>query len=143
MEANEYLPPGTPGHGYSGYVNTTISDPSSFKQSSDVQRLASRLIEVTGGDVARDVNAPDPNRDQATGVFGMASHADRNGKRAGSNTYLKSTLADPAKYKLKIQLETLVSKVLFERDGKHKKPRAIGVEVLKGAHLYEVCTSDD
>lgn len=136
MEANEYLPPDMPGHGYTGYVNTTISDPSFMKQNSDVQKLASQLIKVTGGDVERDINAPDPDRDQAVGVFGMASHGDRNGKRAGSNTYLKSTLADPAKFKLKIQLETLVTKVIINR--KHGHPTATGVEVLRGRHQYEV-----
>jgi choline dehydrogenase len=136
VEANEYLPPDTPGHGYNGYVNTTISDPSFMKQNSDVQKLANQLIKVTGGDAARDINAPDPDRDQVTGVFGMASHADKNGKRAGTNTYLKSTLADPRKFNLTIQLETLVTRVIINwEDG---NPSATGVEVLRGSHQYEV-----
>ncbi|KAI3323667.1 GMC oxidoreductase [Xylariaceae sp. AK1471] len=135
MEANEYLPPDTPGHGYNGYVNTTISDPSFMRQNSDVQKLASQLITVTGGDAARDINAPDPDRDQATGVFGMASHGDKNGKRTGTNTYLKSTLADPRKFNLTIQLETLVTRVIINwEDG---NPSATGVEVLRGSHQYE------
>ncbi|KAI0874938.1 GMC oxidoreductase [Hypoxylon argillaceum] len=135
MEANEYLPPDMPGHGYDGYVNTTISDPAFMKQDSDLQKLTSQLISHTGGDAGRDVNAADPDRDQTTGVFGMASHADRNGKRTGTNTLLKRTLADPAKYKLTIQLETLVTRVIINwEDG---KPSATGVEVLRGSHQYE------
>lgn len=140
VEANEYLPPNMPGHGYDGYVNTTISDPSFMKEDSDLQKLTSQLIAHTGGDAGRDVNAPDPNRDQATGVFGMASHADRNGKRAGTNTLLKRTLADPAKFKLSIQLETLVTRIIINwEDG---KPSATGVEVLRGSHQYEVSNEE-
>ncbi|KAI1172343.1 hypothetical protein F4777DRAFT_582025 [Nemania sp. FL0916] len=135
MEVNEYLPPGTPGHGYDGYVNTTIGDPSFMQEDSDLQKLASQLISHTGGDAARDPNALDPDRDQATGVFGMASHADRAGKRAGSNTVLKKTLAGPAKSKLSIQVNTLVTKVIIERKG--GKPTATGVEVLRGQSQYE------
>jgi choline dehydrogenase len=136
VEANEYLPPGTPGHGYTGYVNTTISDPSFMKQDSDVQKLASQIITHTGGDAARDINAADPARDQTTGVFGLASHADKNGKRAGTNTYLKSTLADPAKFNLTIQLETLVTRIIVNWED--SKPSATGVEVLRGPHQYKV-----
>ncbi|KAI0518392.1 GMC oxidoreductase [Xylaria bambusicola] len=135
MEANEYLPPDTPGHGYNGYVNTTISDPSFMKENSDVQELTSQLISHMGGDAGRDINAFSPDRDQTTGVFGLTSHADRNGKRAGTNTYLKRTLADPAKFNLTIQLETLVTRILI--DQKHGKPSATGVEVLRGSHQYE------
>ncbi|KAI0436353.1 hypothetical protein F4803DRAFT_234117 [Xylaria telfairii] len=134
MEANEYLPIGTPGHGYDGYVNTTISDPSFMNQISDLEELTSQLIAHTGGDAGRDVNSPDPDRDQATGVFGMASHADRNGKRTGTNTLLKRTLADPAN-NLTIQLETLVTSIIINWED--AKPSATGVHVLRGPHLYE------
>lgn len=140
VEANEYLPPNTPGHGYDGYLNTTISDPSFMKEDSDLQKLTSQLIAHTGGDAGRDVNAPDPNRDQATGVFGMASHADRNGKRAGTNTLLKRTLADPAKFKLSVLLETLVTRIIINWEG--GKPSATGVEVLRGSHQYEVSNEE-
>lgn len=135
VEANEYLPIGTPGHGYDGYVNTTISDPSFMNQISDLEELTSQLIAHTGGGAGRDVNAPDPDRDQATGVFGMASHADRNGKRTGTNTLLKRTLADPAN-NLTIQLETLVTSIIINWED--AKPSATGVHVLRGPHLYEV-----
>ncbi|KAI3340297.1 hypothetical protein F4824DRAFT_487274 [Ustulina deusta] len=135
MEANEYLPPDTPGHGYDGYVNTTIGDPSFMKENSDFQKLTSQLISHTGGDAGRDINALNPDRDQATGVFGMASHADRNGKRTGTNTFLKRTLADPANFNLTIQLETLVTRIII--NWKAGEPSAAGVEVLRGPHLYE------
>ncbi|CAJ2511987.1 Uu.00g076120.m01.CDS01 [Anthostomella pinea] len=118
MEANEYLPVGTAEHGFTGYVNTTIGDPAFMEQSSDVQKIASEIIKLTGGDAARDINACDPERDQSTGVFGLVSHADKFGKRAGTNTYIRKTLADPAKFPL-------------------TEPTAIGVEFLEGPYQYE------
>ncbi|KAI1487032.1 hypothetical protein F5X96DRAFT_651883 [Biscogniauxia mediterranea] len=135
IETNEYLPPGTPGHGFDGYLNTTISDPSFLQQTSDVQKVAAEIIDFVGGDAARDINALDPDRDQNTGVFGLASHADRNGKRAGTNTYIRKTLADPAEYPLTVQLESLVTKILFSEET--EEPTAIGVEFLQGPYQYE------
>ncbi|KAI1374833.1 putative GMC oxidoreductase [Hypoxylon crocopeplum] len=135
IETAQAVPAGTPGHGYSGYVNTTISDPAFMQQISDVQEIAGAIIKVTGGDVTRDINGIDPNRDQTTGVFGLASHADPNGHRVGSNTYIRATLNDPAKFPLTVQLQSLVTKVLFAEDT--EVPTAIGVEVLRGQSLYK------
>ncbi|KAI0972834.1 hypothetical protein F4678DRAFT_478101 [Xylaria arbuscula] len=135
MEANEYLPPDIPGHGYTGYVNTTINDPSFMEGGTDYQKLTSQLISHIGGDAAGDINALNPDRDQTTGVFGLASHADRNGKRAGTNTYVKRTLADPAKFNLTVQLETLVTRIIVNWEA--GEPSATGVEVLRGSHQYE------
>ncbi|KAI1340084.1 hypothetical protein F5Y15DRAFT_381375 [Xylariaceae sp. FL0016] len=135
MEANEYLPAGTPGHGFTGYLNTTIGDPAFMKQNSDLQKVAAQLVKLTGGDAGRDINAPDPNRDNTTGVFGLASHADKNGKRAGTNTYIRKTLNDPNKFPLTVQLQTFVTKILF--DEKAEKPTATGVEFLQGPYQYE------
>ncbi|KAI5860426.1 putative GMC oxidoreductase [Durotheca rogersii] len=135
IETAHYVPAGTPGHGFSGYLNLTISDPSFMQSPSDVQRIASEIIKQTGGSETQDINALDPDRDQATGVFGLASHADPNGHRAGSNTYLRATLDDLAKYPLTVQLQSLVTKVLFSEDA--TEPTAIGVEVLRGPSLYK------
>ncbi|EMR72314.1 hypothetical protein MGN70_000149 [Eutypa lata] len=135
MENNEYLPTDTPGHGFDGYLHTTISDPSFIEVKSDVQKLAGELVALTGGDVAGDVNVLDSERDQNTGVVGLAIHADSNGKRTGSNTFIRSTLDDAANYPLTVQLETLVTKVLFANQT--KVPTAIGVEYLKGKSLYK------
>ncbi|KAI0901116.1 putative GMC oxidoreductase [Annulohypoxylon nitens] len=135
IETAQYVPAGTPGHGYSGYLNVTISDPAFMQQSSDVQEIAKGIISVVGGEVTRDINSPDPDRDQSTGVFGLASHADLNGHRVGTNTYIRATLDDPAKFPLTVQLQSLVTKVLFSEDS--DEPTAIGVEVLRGPSLYK------
>ncbi|KAK8862063.1 Oxygen-dependent choline dehydrogenase [Apiospora arundinis] len=141
MEKNEYLPKGTPGHGFDGWLSTNTGDTAWASGSNDLKIMAQQLAEATGGNrtnianlVQKDMNALDPNRDHDTGVFSLASHGDKQGMRTGTNTYLKATLADAAKYPLTIQLETLVTKVLF--DEKAKEPTAIGVEYLEGRSLY-------
>ncbi|KAK7948626.1 uncharacterized protein PG986_009512 [Apiospora aurea] len=141
MEKNEDLPKGTPGHGFDGWLSTTIGDTAWASGNSDIRTMAEQLAEATGGnksdlvDLAkRDMNAPNPERDHDTGVFSLSAHQNKEGMRTGTNTYLKATLADSAKYPLTIQLETLVTKVLF--DEKAKEPTAIGVEFLEGKSLY-------
>ncbi|KAI1389137.1 putative GMC oxidoreductase [Hypoxylon trugodes] len=135
IETAQYVPADTPGHGYTGYLNVTISDPAFMQQSSDVQAIANSIIKTVGGEVTRDINSLDPDRDQATGVFGLASHADPTGHRVGTNTYVRATLDDPAKFPLTVQLQSLVTKILFSEDA--KEPTAIGVEVLRGPSLYK------
>ncbi|KAK8094138.1 hypothetical protein PG997_000823 [Apiospora hydei] len=112
-----------------------------MEKNDDIRTMAGQLAEATGGnksdlvDLAkRDMNAPNPGRDRDTGVFSLSAHQNKEGMRTGTNTYLKATLADTAKYPLTIQLETLVTKVLF--DEKAKEPTAIGVEFLEGKSLY-------
>ncbi|KAI1873599.1 hypothetical protein JX265_005221 [Neoarthrinium moseri] len=141
MEKNQYLPAGTPGHGFDGWVATTIGDTSWTNGTNDFKAMGEQIVKVTGGDpaklpelAAKDMNALNPNRDQDTGVFSLASHADKQGLRSGTNTYLKATLADAAKYPLTIQLDSLVTKVLFNNDAKN--PTAIGVELLRGKSQY-------
>ncbi|KAI0019433.1 hypothetical protein F4780DRAFT_780468 [Xylariomycetidae sp. FL0641] len=38
---NDYLPANAPGHGYDGYLNTTINDPAFYDQVTDVQKTDS------------------------------------------------------------------------------------------------------
>ncbi|KAK7977926.1 hypothetical protein PG996_003977 [Apiospora saccharicola] len=141
MEKNEDLPKGTPGHGFDGWLSTTMGNTAWASENNDMRTMAQQLAEATGGnksDIAtlarKDMNSPDPNRDHDTGVFSLSAHANKQGMRTGTNTYLKATLADSAKYPLTIQLETLVTKVLL--DEKAKEPTAIGVEYLEGKSLY-------
>jgi choline dehydrogenase len=142
MEQNQYLANGTAGHGFNGWVATTIGDSSWTTASGDLKTMGEVIAKVAGQnssqltDLAnKDMNALDAGRDQSTGLFSLVSHADKNGIRSGTNTYLKATLADPAKFPLTIQLDSLVSKILFNDD--KANPTAIGVEVIRGKSLYK------
>lgn len=101
-----------------------------------------RLAQLTGQDPSQvadlantDLLGDFPNRDTMSSFFNMATHSDKNGKRASPNNYIRATLADPAKYPLTVKLNTLATKVLFNTTT-GSKPRAIGIEVMEGSSLY-------
>lgn len=141
LENNTYLPTGTKGHGFDGWVQ--ISQGYGFvpEEGSDGWIIDEQIGISTGQNVSnlaslltRDINADDPERDESTGFFGMSGHVDLNGKRTGPNAYIKATLADPAGYPLTLKLNSFVTKVLFDEDA--TEPTAVGVDVLEGKDLY-------
>lgn len=129
-------------HGHSGYLTLTQAKVS-MGNGSDGEAMVQVMADATGfGNVSvaqllsRDMNSNDPNRDMSTGIFGQIRHADAQGRRTGTNTYIRATLQDPARYPLTVSLNSLVTKVLFSRANSSTTPTAIGVEYLEGASLY-------
>jgi choline dehydrogenase len=84
--------------------------------------------------VNKDILGNYPNKDQTSSFYSMAQHMTPQGKRSSPNNYIKATLADPKKYPLTVQLNSLVTKVLFSNVS--GIPTATGVEVLQGQSLY-------
>jgi choline dehydrogenase len=100
-----------------------------------------------------DPNSVDPERDHQQGLFSLPFHHTPLGNRTNANLLLAATLAErkadgsPAN-PLTIQLESLVTRILFSHDGNEgngkpntsssstSQPRAIGVEYLRGKSLY-------
>ncbi|KAH7341198.1 hypothetical protein BKA66DRAFT_577162 [Pyrenochaeta sp. MPI-SDFR-AT-0127] len=142
IERNEWLPRGTPGHGFDGWLRTNTQNNSWTQEpNNNVFRMMAGLANATGQDsgnmaelVLRDVNALEPDRDQRLGFYGMSHHMDRNGLRSGPNSYIRDTLNDPANYPLTVQVNSFVTRVLFDESG--PIPVANGVEVLKGESIY-------
>jgi len=139
LERNVYLPNGTAGHGFKGYLDVMVNDASWIETKTDGPEIIKQLAIATNQDTSnltalinRDINAPDPNRDTALGFYGLATHATKTGKRSGPAYYIKATLAEK-KYPLTLQLNSLVTKVLFSNDS---TPTAIGVEVMQGQSMY-------
>ena len=143
LENNLYLPDGTPGHGFRGYLNVSQPIPSWAVNASDGQAIAQAAADASGSNqtlvelLTRDINSDSPERDSTTGLFGFAYHQDNEGRRSSPIQYIRSTLADPAASQfLTLQLNTLVSKVLFDSSTNSTTPVAIGVEYLQGEGLY-------
>lgn len=84
--------------------------------------------------VKSDILGQHPNKDQTSSLYAMVQHQDRNGKRSSPNNYIKATLNDPKKHPLTVQLNSLVTKVLFSNTT--GIPTAVGVEVMSGSSLY-------
>jgi choline dehydrogenase len=141
LENNTYLPAGTSGHGFDGWVQIGQGYGTVPAKGTDGWILDEQIAIATGQNVSnlesllvRDINGDEPNRDELTGFFALTGHVSPTGKRTGPNLYIKATLADPAKYPLTVKLESFVTKVLFDEDA--EVPTAIGVEVLEGPDLY-------
>jgi choline dehydrogenase len=84
--------------------------------------------------VNQDILGQYPNRDQISSFYAMVQNQDRNGKRSSPNNYIRATISDPKKYPLTVQLNSLVTRVLFSNNS--TDPTAIGVEVMSGKSLY-------
>ncbi|KAK3328755.1 GMC oxidoreductase-like protein [Apodospora peruviana] len=147
IEKNHYLPPGTPGHGFNGYLDTNLPDAASWAGQDDlinILKVASASLGQDPQNIHRnllsDPNSATANRDQALGVFGDTMHVDGIKRRFSSRDYIMATYNavkpnGSPKYPLYLQLNTLATKVLFTKPGRGK-PKASGIEFLEGASLY-------
>ena len=149
IENNHHVPPGTPGHGFNGYLDIRVNEKDVLASQSHSVIMLQAAAKLLGQDpnkiydlVQRDLNNNNPNKDQETGIFGFPAHYDMNGKRVSARNPVaqvsQARNADGApKYKLTLQLATLATKVLFSNSTMPgKKPQAIGVEYLKGKSMY-------
>ncbi|KAF2738664.1 alcohol oxidase [Polyplosphaeria fusca] len=126
-------------HGHQGWLDMTMLDPG-FTTSADSKQLAQLAAEAAGYKTAdtssllsRDMNGNQADRDELVGPFGGVSHINPNGRRSSPGYYVRDTVAE-GKYPLTLSLDTLATKVVFDKKG--KTPKAIGVEFLQGKSLY-------
>ncbi|KAJ5414629.1 CAZyme family AA3 [Penicillium cosmopolitanum] len=155
LERNRYLPSSLVGHGFDGWLTTSLTDLRLVIEDQKLlslilagataagQSLLGKLITtVTGlaGVLLRDLNNPSPTRDYDTGPYQVPLAVDvPEYKRTGPREFLMTTVNavnddGSRKYHLDIQLNTLVTNVRFDTDG--AKPRAVGVDYLLGQSLY-------
>jgi choline dehydrogenase-like flavoprotein len=155
LERNRYLPSSLAGHGFDGWLTTSLTDLRLVIEDQKLlslilagataagQTLLGKLVTtVTGlaGVLLRDLNNDSPTRDYDTGPYQVPLAVDvPEYKRTGPREFLMKTVnavnSDGSrKYHLDIQLNTLVTKVQFDNTG--AQPRATGVEYLCGQSLY-------
>ncbi|KAJ5548957.1 hypothetical protein N7513_006191 [Penicillium frequentans] len=155
LERNRYLPSSLVGHGFDGWLTTSLTD---LRLVIEDQKLLSLILAgataagtsllgkiidtVTGlaGVLLRDMNNDSPLHDYQTGPFQVPLAVDvPEYKRTGPRDFLLQTANavnedGSRKYHLDIQLNTLVTNVNFDTTG--AKPRAVGVDYLQGQSLY-------
>lgn len=154
LEKASYLPNGIIGHGFNGWLTTTVTDLGviikdiklltvilSAASSMGKNLLGAILSTVAGlGQVLlRDLNVDTNGRDSAEGLYQVPISV-ANGVRVGPRDIILSTAnaVNPdgsRKYHLDIKLNTLVTKIRFDNSG--AKPRAVGVDFLVGQSLYK------
>ncbi|KIJ51536.1 GMC oxidoreductase [Sphaerobolus stellatus SS14] len=148
LENNQYVVPGTPGHGFSGWLDVSLTDLrlvlEDTKLISMVQGAATALGQsilsvilstVTGlaQVLTADLNSDAPNRDTQTGLFQVPIAVSNGPKtRAGPRDLILNT-TNAVNSKLDLKLNTLATRILFDNS---TSPRAIGVEYLTGQSLY-------
>ncbi|ORY09932.1 hypothetical protein BCR34DRAFT_615538 [Clohesyomyces aquaticus] len=125
-------------HGHDGWLDTTMLE-SGYNTSPDAKAMIQLAAQAAGFDVSqtssvqqRDMNGNQPNRDNLLGPFGGVSHVTPDAQRSSPGFYVKQVV-ESGKYPLTLQLESLVTKVIFD---KGRSPKAVGVEYLKGKSLY-------
>ncbi|KAI0971256.1 GMC oxidoreductase [Xylaria arbuscula] len=148
IERCHYLPEGTPGHGFNGWLETDTSDPIAVTSSEPIVRSAIDVVGLAPGaatcgptkGIAPDLNAIDGQR--ADGVYEFALTMSKDGRRSGARNYLVATSNarnrdGTKKYPLHIRTRCFATKLLFAHQSKGSKPRAIGVEYFEGESLYK------
>ncbi|CAO2648887.1 Nn.00g098360.m01.CDS01 [Neocucurbitaria sp. VM-36] len=149
IEHNNYLEPGTPGHGFSGWLQTNVADRAAYAATTLRLKVFQAALKLIGWDpekvtdyITSDGNYLDPERDQTQGLWGLPFHVTPNWKRFSPRDHILETLNvtnanGTQKYPLHLQLNSLATKVLFDQcGGNGTKPQAIGVEYLHGKSVY-------
>lgn len=155
LERNRYLPNGIVGHGFDGWLETSLTDLDLVVED---RKLISLVVAaatamgksllgiivttVTGlGEVlTQDINADTPSRDQQQDLYQVPlTVGDTSVKRTGPRDFIMDTVnavnSDGSrKFVLDISLNTLVTKVRFDTSG--STPKAVGVDFLTGNSLY-------
>lgn len=153
IENAEYIPNGIVGHGFGGWLTTSVT--SLLLVLKDLKLLSLVIAAGTamgqsflgliissivglGQVLLRDLNADTPGRDTNTGLY-QVPLAVNGGQRNGPREFILATAnavnPDGSRmYYLDIRMNCLVTKVRFSNDG--TKPKAIGVDFLDGQSLY-------
>jgi choline dehydrogenase len=156
IEKSRYLPNSIAGHGFNGWLETSLTQLTLIAQDFKVLSLVlaaatgmgktvlgSLITTVTGlGQILlRDINHTGAGRDSEEGLWQVPlAMKIPEYKRAGPvdllNTVVNAKNADGSrKYHLDIQLNTLVTTLRFDQ-GTSGKPKATGVNFLTGQSLY-------
>jgi choline dehydrogenase len=150
VENNHMVPPGTPGHGFNGFVDiiNSVGDASAYKNLPALVTILKSLIKQLGLVPDRfydylytDGNAAGVQRDTNPAFFGIPNTANTSWVRVGARDLVLATLNakkpdGSKKYPLTLQLNTLATKVTFEKVSAGKKPKATGIEYLVGPSVY-------
>lgn len=148
LEKNHYLPAGTAGHGFSGWLGTQVAPITlALKDTKLLGQIVgaatalgkmSKTLQNLGTLLAGDANAPTLSRDQTSAIY-QVPIATTNGARNGAREFILQVYnaknSDGSKkYPLDIRMNCFVTKVTF--DTTKSPPQATGVKFLDGKSLY-------
>ncbi|TIC91816.1 Choline dehydrogenase, mitochondrial [Colletotrichum higginsianum] len=150
LEKNQYVPRGTPGHGYDGYLETVLGNGTVLLSSPQATSVLEAMAAEAGQDpedLASILNIDpnqtlNPNRDQITGLLGNPQHANATWARYSARKRVLDTLRavneeGEKRFPLDIRLNSYATKVLFDKPQGDSLPRAIGLEYLDGKSAFQ------
>lgn len=127
LENDHVVPPGTPGHGFNGFLDINVNRPQFLQNQSQAYEVMQAAAKVMGQDPAQlsniltysDLNNACPNHDQQQGLFGCPAHRNSLGRRVSARTIVVNVAnaTNPngsKKYSLTVSLNSLATKVLFD-----------------------------
>ncbi|KAI8667145.1 hypothetical protein NCS56_00849800 [Fusarium sp. Ph1] len=149
LERNHYLPRGTPGHGFDGYLETNMGNGSVFLSSPQATEIFGAMASEADQNpkdlsklLGTDPNQLSPDRDHKTGLSGLSFHANSTWGRYSARERVLDTIRTvdkkgKRKYRLDLRLNSYATKVLFNKPKAGSIPRAIGIEYLEGKSIYQ------
>lgn len=151
IERCQYLPTNTSGHGFNGYVDTSIDSSDFYLQQPGRLALLGQLASSQVGNITsqdellwylqRDSNPDTPGLDMTGEPYGLAKHQSSIDRRWSPRdlVHYTSNTTDT----LTLQLESLATKILFANTTLGAQPRAIGVEYIEAANVYGATWKDN
>jgi len=163
LEKCEYYTGDASGHGTDGWLSTSVAYPELIYDDKKLLALVKSLTVTSGKNVSAsaldtiaglsdllelDINNDSPNKDNLNEVYQMPVAVSTPSYSRSSPRDFVWSVANATnpngskKYKLDVQLNTLVTKITFNNTGFNntrksgKTPRATGVEFLVGQSLY-------
>ncbi|QIW94644.1 hypothetical protein AMS68_000162 [Peltaster fructicola] len=148
LEKNNYLPPGTPGHGFLGWLGVSLAPITLAVQDLQLFGMITGAVAALGNGssilpnflnvLTGDANADTVIRDQNQALYQIPIATDHNARNGAREFVLQVANAKDAlgnkQYPLDVRLNCYVTKVTFDKT--QSPPKANGVEFLDGKHLY-------
>ncbi|KAI1385916.1 GMC oxidoreductase [Hypoxylon trugodes] len=154
IENNHYLENGTAGHGFSGWLDSNQDDGSWFPTNATDGTMLLRAIAESSGSFGnstgsaisdtdlktllhRDINGPEPDRDQLVGVFGMATHSDADNHRFSPANYIKKALEENPDLPLTVQLNSFLTHIEWDQLRDFEPPAVMSINYVVGPSSYK------
>ncbi|KAI3325736.1 GMC oxidoreductase [Xylariaceae sp. AK1471] len=148
IENSHYVDKGTEGHGFSGWLETNRGYGSWVGNDRDATAIfqatmaelgapGNMSVEELRNQLYRDINALDPNRDQATGVFGFVTHTDSARRRFSPANYIRNALAENPELPLFVELNSTLTEIVWDPLSGGGAPSVMAVNYVVGPSAYK------
>ncbi|KAI1756132.1 hypothetical protein F4782DRAFT_321618 [Xylaria castorea] len=148
IETSHYVKNGTKGHGFSGWLETNRASDSWIGVDPAATMMLRAMLEQLGAtgnmsvedlrnQLNRDINALDPDGDQATGVFGIITHTDPEERRFSPANYVRKALAEDPDLPLFIELNSTFTGIVWDPLSSGGPPAVMGINYVAGPSAYK------